>query len=433
MTGPSTVSTLSVFNSAVVFAPPGAGGAFKTLTVGSYFGSGANVTLNAFLSGANSNADRILVNGGKATGSTLLTINNVGGLGGQTTGAGIPIVVTANGGTIASDAFALANVPVVGGYRYTLDQSDQAYYLVSSPTSTVSDIASSLGNLARSQQSQIITNRILTSILLGATEQINCSNCSSGFGAIGSFALGAHGRWSLSDRLTVMGGFSYNQYSADGVSVDNAPMFAGSLVYDLVDWGRSRPFFELGGGVTPYADVHYNRFYANGLTTSNGSASAINRNAAIFARAGWVARLTPIDEAAIYGDVSRNWMQTGGFTEAAGPMNPYPATVENGVDTLNVARIGAQYTHLFAGNFEVNVSGAFAYGFGAGFGSQVNVLDFGTVAPYPVENSGWFEYGARIGYRVSKRMIIDAFAVGTLGSLPAGNTIHGGLGLRYLF
>ncbi len=433
MTGPSTVSNLSVFNSAVVFAPPGAGGAFKTLTVGAYVGSGANVTLNAFLSGSNSNSDRIIVNGGTASGSTLLTICNVGGLGGQTTGAGIPIVVTTNGGTIASNAFALANVPVVGGYRYTLDESAQAYYLVSSPTSTISDIANSLNNLARSQQSQIITNRILTSILLGATEQINCSNCSSGFGAIGSFALGAHGRWSLSDRLTVMGGFSYNQYSADGVTVDNAPMFAGSLVYDLVDWGRSRPFFEIGGGVTPYEQVHYNRYYPNGLTTGLGAASAIDRNAAIFGRVGWVDRLTPIDEAAVYGDLSRNWMQTGGYTEATGPLNPYPATVQNGVDTLNVARIGAQYTHLFAGNFEVNVSGALAYGFGAGLGSQVNVFDFGTVAPYPIENSGWFEYGARIGYRVSRRMVIDAFAVGTLGGQPAGNTIHGGLGLRYLF
>ncbi len=433
LTGPSTVSNLSVFNSAVVFAPPGASGAFKTLTVGAYVGSGANVTLNAFLSGSNSNSDRIIVNGGTATGSTLLTIRNVGGLGGQTTGAGIPIVVTTNGGTIASNAFALANVPVVGGYRYTLDESNQAYYLVSSPTSTISDIANSLNNLARSQQSQIITNRILTSILLGATEQINCSNCSSGFGAIGSFALGAHGRWSLSDRLTVMGGFSYNQYSADGVTVNNAPMFAGSLVYDLVDWGRSRPFFEIGGGVTPYEQVRYNRYYPNGLTTGLGSASAIDRNAAIFGRVGWVDRLTPIDEAAVYGDLSRNWMQTGGYTEATGPLNPYPATVQSGVDTLNVARIGAQYTHLFARSFEVNVSAAYAYGFGAGLGSQFNVFDFGTVAPYPIENSGWVEYGARIGYRVSRRMVIDAFAVGTLGGQPAGNTIHGGLGLRYLF
>jgi len=75
-------------------------------------------------------------------------------------------------------------------------------------------------------------------------------------------------------------------------------------------------------------------------------------------------RLTPIDEAAVYGDISRSWMIAGGYTEGAGPGNPYPATVQTGLDTLNVARVGGQYTHLFNGNIEVNVSAAVAYGFG---------------------------------------------------------------------
>ena len=97
---------------------------------------------------------------------------------------------------------------------------------MSSPSSTQADIVNSVSNVARSQQQQIVTNRVLTSVLLGATEQVNCSNCSSGFGSLGSFAIGAHGRWSLSDQLTVMGGFAYSEYSADGVTVSNAPMFA---------------------------------------------------------------------------------------------------------------------------------------------------------------------------------------------------------------
>jgi hypothetical protein len=432
MTGSSTVSNLSLTNSIIAFAPPGSGVGFKTLTVGSYAGSGANIVLNTALGGSNSASDQIIVNGGKATGSTLLTIHNVGGLGGQTTGAGIPIVLSTNGGTIAPNAFALANVPVVGGYRYSLDEANNAWYLVSSPTSTVADITNSVTNVAKAQQQQIVTNRVLGSILLGATEQISCSNCSSGFGAVGSLALGAHGRWGLSNQLTLMGGFSYNQYSASGISVYNAPTVAASLVYDFVNWGRSRPFLEFGGGVTPYEEVHYSRSYANGLTTATGYARAINRNAAIFGRVGWVARLTPIDEAAVYGDLSRNWMQTGGYSEATTAVNPFPATVPPGLDTLNVARIGAQYTHLFFGNFEANVGGALAYGFNAGSGAPFNVFDFGTIAPYPIQNSTWFEYGARIGYRMNERLVVDGFVVGTAGGAP-GNTIHGGIGLRYFF
>ena len=70
---------------------------------------------------------------------------------------------------------------------------------MSSPTSTVADITNSVTNIAKAQQSQIITNRVLTSILLGATQQINCSDCGSAFGSFGSLALGAQGRWGLSD------------------------------------------------------------------------------------------------------------------------------------------------------------------------------------------------------------------------------------------
>ena len=516
MTGSSTVTNLNLTNSVVVFAPPSSGVAFKTLTVTNYVGSGANITLNAALGGPSSSADEIIVNHGSATGLTLLTIKNVGGLGGPTSGAGIPLVVATNGGTIAPNAFALAGTPVVGGYRYTLDRTNQNWYLVSSPTTPtppptpptppptppkppptpptppptpptppptpptppptppkpppapptppptpptppttpttptvpttpttptsppstamVADITNSVTNVAKAQQSQIITNRVLSSILLGATEQISCSSCASGFASIGSFAAGAHGRWALSDELTLMGGFSYNQWNASGITVDNAPTVAGALVYDLWKWGESRPFFEAGGALTPYEDVHYSRYYANGYTTAVGNASATDRDLSLFARAGWIARLTPVDEAAVYGDLSRNWMQTGGYTEMTSALNPFPATVSNGLDTLNVGRLGAQYTHLFNGNIEANVSAAVAYGFGAGAGAgaAVSVYDFGPIAPNALPNTTWLEYGARLGYRFNDRLVIDAFVVGTAFG-EVGTTVHGGIGLRYAF
>ena len=53
MTGSSTVTNLSVANSMIVFAPPGSGAGFKTLTVTNYVGSGANITLNTALGGSN--------------------------------------------------------------------------------------------------------------------------------------------------------------------------------------------------------------------------------------------------------------------------------------------------------------------------------------------------------------------------------------------
>ena len=127
LTAPSTVTNLSLTHSIVVFAPPGAGGGIKTLTVNNYAGNGAAITMNVALGGSNSAGDQIVINGGKATGSTLLTINNVGGLGAQTSGAGIPLVLASNGGSVSSGAFTLANTPMVGGFKYTLDETDDSF------------------------------------------------------------------------------------------------------------------------------------------------------------------------------------------------------------------------------------------------------------------------------------------------------------------
>ena len=433
MTGSSTVTNLSVVtNSVVVFAPPGSGVGFKTLTVTNYVGSGANITMNATLGGPTTSADQIIVNGGKATGFTSLTINNFGGLGGPTSGAGIPLVIATNGGTVAPGAFALANTPIAGGFRYMLEESNNDWYLVSTPAPTLGQVESSINQVPTAQRTQIITNQVLNSILLGATQQISSCSCAGGFASVGSFAAGAQGRWGLSDELSLIGGFSYNQWYASGISVENAPTVAGALIYDLWKWGESRPFFEVAGALTPYEDVHSTRYYANGLTTGVGNASAIDRDLSLFARAGWVDRLSSVDEAAVYGDLGRSWMQTGGYTETTSALNPFPATVSNGLDTLNVARLGGQLTHLFNGNIEANVSAAVAYGFGAGKGAPVSVNDFGPIAPNALPNTTWMEYGARIGYRFNDRLVIDAFVVGTAFG-EVGTTVHGGIGLRYAF
>jgi hypothetical protein len=273
---------------------------------------------------------------------------------------------------------------------------------------------------------------LLSSILLGATQQVSCSNCASGFGALGSFGLGTQGRVSLSDRLTAVGGFSYDQWNSSGISVYDAPTLAGALLYDFDNFGSSRPFVEAGGSLTAYESVHGSRSYQNGPTMATGSWTSLDRNLSLFARAGWLARLTPIDEVAAYADLGRNWLDTGGYTEATTALSPYPASVSSAVQALNVARLGGQYTHLFGDNIEVNVSGAVARGFGAGNGSVVNVTDFGPIGQTALPTSTWFEYGARIGYRVSDRLVVDAFVLGAVGG-EVHATAHGGIALRVAF
>jgi hypothetical protein len=178
--------------------------------------------------------------------------------------------------------------------------------------------------------------------------------------------------------------------------------------------------------------VNYSRSYANGFTTSTGDGSTIDRSLSVFGRVGWVDRFTPTDEGAVLVDLVRGWQEDGGYSEPVTAVNPFAATVSSGVDSQYVARFGAQYTHLFFDRIEANVSGALAYGFDNRFGSPVYVIDFGPVAPYPLGNSAWAEFGGRLAYRFSQRLVIDAFLLGTAGGEP-GRTLHGGLGLRYAF
>src|ERR1700735_3430802 len=46
--------------------------------------------------------------------------------------------------------------------------------------------AGSINNLAQQRFNQIITNRVLSTVLLGVNEQVNCSDCVSGLGSAGS-------------------------------------------------------------------------------------------------------------------------------------------------------------------------------------------------------------------------------------------------------
>ena len=337
-------------------------------------------------------------------------------------------ILTAAGGVTGT--FGLVTLAGLPGYSGVLSYDPKDVFLQVIPGGNP---APSIEALALARESQLVNMRILGSLLIGANEQVNCSSCASGFASVGSFSIGTHGRWALSDRLTLLAGVSFDEFTSDGAHVTNAPIIAGSLRYDLADWGRSRPYFEAGATVAPYEVSNYTRKYAYGGGVGTGTGSTVSRGLSAFGRVGWVWRASPIDEIAAYGDLNRSWQQTNAYSEATGLLNPQPATFAGGVDAFNIARIGAQYTHLFGSNLEVNGNLAIARGFGAQVGVDASVAGFGLVPNLSVGSSTWAEFGGRLGYRVTDKFVIDAFMLGTAGALPGGHTLHGGFGLRYAF
>ncbi|BAO63833.1 outer membrane autotransporter [Pseudomonas protegens Cab57] len=121
----STLGTLTN-NGTLVFGAAG----FQTLTVNDYIGNGAMV-LSTYLGDDTSPSDRLVIDGGTASGRTAVRVLNAGGKGGLTQ-EGIPLVQAINGGTIAADAFYLdtgssgyrrsVGSLSINGYEYSLVQ-----------------------------------------------------------------------------------------------------------------------------------------------------------------------------------------------------------------------------------------------------------------------------------------------------------------------
>ncbi|MBS0452124.1 MAG: autotransporter outer membrane beta-barrel domain-containing protein [Proteobacteria bacterium] len=115
----NTLGNSGLVRLAAAGAAPG-----TTLTVGSYSGGGT-VALNTFIGADASASDKLVVNGGGASGPGTLAITRAGGAGDLTTGNGIAVVSTLAGGTTSANAFRLAGPVVAGPYEYTLNRGSR--------------------------------------------------------------------------------------------------------------------------------------------------------------------------------------------------------------------------------------------------------------------------------------------------------------------
>ncbi|MCW1243006.1 autotransporter outer membrane beta-barrel domain-containing protein [Pseudomonas sp. SAICEU22] len=92
-----------------------------TLTVqGNYAGNGGQLRLQTVLGADDSPSDKLIVNGGTLTGSTAITVTNLGGAGAVTARDGIELVRAQGGAVSNSSAFSLAQSVSAGAFDYRL-------------------------------------------------------------------------------------------------------------------------------------------------------------------------------------------------------------------------------------------------------------------------------------------------------------------------
>ncbi|MBR8132167.1 autotransporter outer membrane beta-barrel domain-containing protein [Burkholderia ambifaria] len=148
VTANSSVGSLALNDSTIAFAAPAAGAPAtpRTLVVtGDYAARNGKLVLHTTLQDDASPTDRLVIDGGHASGDTGIVVKRTGGDGAPTT-IGIPLVETRNGGTTDVAAFALDAASdgyrtgfgtlSAGGYDYMLKRGgtgghEENWYLVS--------------------------------------------------------------------------------------------------------------------------------------------------------------------------------------------------------------------------------------------------------------------------------------------------------------
>ncbi|WP_432421826.1 hypothetical protein [Pseudomonas fluorescens] len=92
-----------------------------TLTVqGNYVGNNGQLRVQTAIGADGSASDKLVVNGGTLTGSTTITVTNLGGTGARTTQDGIEVVQAQGGAVSDVGAFSLAQSVSAGAFDYRL-------------------------------------------------------------------------------------------------------------------------------------------------------------------------------------------------------------------------------------------------------------------------------------------------------------------------
>jgi fibronectin-binding autotransporter adhesin len=155
-----------------------------TLTVnGNYVGNNGVLKIGTALNAAGP-SDRLVIDGGAATGKTSVQVTNLGGLGALTSGNGIEVITAQNGATTTAqttkDAFALAGGHVdAGAYEYRLYAADAAgageNWFLRSTTNAVTPPATP-GAGSPSVRCAVITYRAEASLYAALPSQLRQGN-----------------------------------------------------------------------------------------------------------------------------------------------------------------------------------------------------------------------------------------------------------------
>ena len=298
---------------------------------------------------------------------------------------------------------------------------------------TFVSVLNSINQLETARQRLMVQEHGLVDELLSENGAIGSASEISAFAQAGSAEGGGVGRVAYGTGVTVLGGLAYQGDSLKGVTVDNDLMGALAVRYVYGTPAGLRPFGEIGGWTALQMSLSFSRSYANGAGVAEGQGDTTGSLGYVFARVGAAYNVTPRDEAALSGELGREWLRTGAYSEALSPVNPFEADASTATTSMTIGKLRAQWTHGFTDKVDATVWGAVADALDSSTNLAAAIPGFGVVTPGNPGRPFWAEYGARVGYRLNANAIVDVFADGVSGGSGIGTAVHVGADFKFMF
>ena len=337
------------------------------------------------------------------------------------------------------------NGQYIVGYGVFPNSSEEAFLVCYDPSNgcvgvtTGADQAASVQNLAADQRAAAVESHATASELLGTTRPVDGGDYAYA-GAMYGSALGYAGGQYADRGVTVLGGIAYGAQDYPDIRQGDAPTVAAAARYTFDDpfgdeGNALHPYGEIGGWITPQADLTLSRAYANGAGMNIGQGDTNATSWAEYGRGGLVWDATKDDQFTGYGELGQQYMSFAPYAESPDG-NPFPASVGGGLFRMGVARIGGSYTRDLSSLIDAPVSftlaGAAARSFDVHSGLTVNVPLVG-ITEATNEADTWGEFGARVETRLTDQLALDVDFNGTTGGGALGTILHGGAGVVYRF
>lgn len=292
---------------------------------------------------------------------------------------------------------------------------------------TLADQEDSLTQVAQQQAGLVTHLGAATDLLTGAHRPLEGGDEVGIVGSLGSYTLGAYGRFNLAEGFSVLGGVSAVGLSAGGASASG---LVGAAALRFVEPGQAEMrFFGEAGLEVGALTYGFSRTYSDGTVADyKAEGSGDGGLGAIYGRAGILWAPDADNDVVLSATLKQSALGLANYQENMPSADPnlFAADLSGSVAGYTTIKGNVDWTTRIATDVDLTASLGVGTTFGNG-GVKGDVFGVGAVTG-AARSTIFAEYGLRLGWTPTPATSVDAFVLGTSGT---GIGTHAQVGASY--